>query len=225
MKKKRKILGVALSAAALMAASVFGTMAYLTDTEAVTNTFTVGKVQITLDEAKVNEMGKPDGTTRWQPTEEDPAQEYRLIPGHEYTKDPTVTVGAGSEESYVRMMVEVNFEQALTDAQLATSLDGIFLGYDASKWAREDKTVSNDMKTITYEYRYYTTVDGKNADNEAVAQPLEPLFTSIAVPGTFDNDDIAFLDGMNISVEAHAIQADGFENADAAWVAFDKQHQ
>lgn len=217
MKKMRKILGVTLSAAALMAASVFGTMAYLTDTEAVTNTFTVGKVQITLDETNVD--GKDAGGNDNSNVARDIANKYHLIPGHEYTKDPTVTVGAGSEESYVRMMVEVNFEQALTDAQLATSLDGIFLGYDASKWAREDKTVSNDMKTITYEYRYYTTVDGKNADNEAVAQPLEPLFTSIAVPGTFDNDDIAFLGGMNISVEAHAIQAAGFEDSKAAWGA------
>ncbi|MBQ2887923.1 MAG: hypothetical protein IJE29_03250, partial [Firmicutes bacterium] len=117
MKKKRKILGVALSAAALMAASVFGTMAYLTDTGAVSNTFTVGKVYISLDEADVNEAGQPlkdgkivekvDEADRWTPTDDEPSQEYRLLPGHSYTKDPTVTVEAGSEEAYVRMMATI----------------------------------------------------------------------------------------------------------------------
>ena len=35
----------------LVAAGVFGTLAYLTGTDTVNNTFTVGNVKITLDEA------------------------------------------------------------------------------------------------------------------------------------------------------------------------------
>ncbi len=57
MKARNKILLLALCMAALIAVSVIGTMAYLTSTKTVTNTFTVGKVEITLDETKVN----PDG--------------------------------------------------------------------------------------------------------------------------------------------------------------------
>jgi len=226
MRNKGKVLALTLSAAALVAASVFGTMAYLTDNEAVTNTFTVGRVGLSLDEAKVN----PDGTyvtdvnNRWQPTAEDPEQEYHLLPGHSYYKDPTVTVDEGSEESYVRMMVEVTFEKELTDNELATSLNTIFTGYDQTKWNRTDKTVSEDKKTITYEYRYHTTVDGKDENGNDAAQKLEPLFTAIAVPGAYTNETIAFLNGMEIVVTAHAIQADGFNNdADAAWKAFGEQ--
>ena len=58
MKTKRKALLLSLCAVLLVVASVMGTMAYLTSTDTVTNTFTVGNVQIKLDEAAVN----PDGT-------------------------------------------------------------------------------------------------------------------------------------------------------------------
>ncbi|MFR6087431.1 MAG: SipW-dependent-type signal peptide-containing protein [Oscillospiraceae bacterium] len=72
----------------LVAAGVFGTLAYLTGTDTVNNTFTVGNVKITLDEAKVTTDGTPvEGADRVK------ANEYHLLPGHTYTKDPTVTVG------------------------------------------------------------------------------------------------------------------------------------
>lgn len=225
MKTRNKALLLTLCAILLVVASVFGTLAYLTDSEAVTNTFTVGSVGLTLDEAKVDEMGKPDGNTRWQPTVEDLTQEYHLLPGHIYTKDPTVTVDAGSEEAYIRMIVKVSFEKALTDEQLATSLDSIFDGYLIDKWPRYKKEVSDDKKIITYEYRYYATVDGKNDEGNEVAEKLAPLFTEINVPEVYTNEQIAFLNGMEINVVAHAIQVDGFEgDADAAWKAFDQQN-
>ena len=221
MRTRSKALLLSLCAVLLVAASVLGTMAYLTDTDTVTNTFTVGQVHLTLDEAKVDKLGKPEGDTRWQPTEEDREQEYHLLPGHSYTKDPTVTVKKGSENAYVRMMVTVSFKEALTSEQLATNLDSIFVGYQVDKWLREDKTVGAEQKTITYEYRYHTAVDA-SAATEGVK--LEPLFTSIKVPGEYTNEQIAFLGGMSITVEAHAIQADGFANAEAAWTAFDNQN-
>ena len=62
MKKTKKVLILGLCAVLLVAASVLGTMAYLTDTKSVTNTFTVGNVAITLDEAKVKTDGTKDGT-------------------------------------------------------------------------------------------------------------------------------------------------------------------
>ena len=59
MKTKSKALLLTLCAVLLVAASVMGTMAYLTSTDKVENTFTVGNVTITLDEAKVNTDGTP----------------------------------------------------------------------------------------------------------------------------------------------------------------------
>ena len=96
MKKKTKALMLVLCAVLLVTASVLGTMAYLTSTEKVVNTFTVGKVAITLDEAKVD----PDGTAV-TPAERVKGNAYHLLPGHTYTKDPTVHVQANSENSFI----------------------------------------------------------------------------------------------------------------------------
>lgn len=213
--KKFKALLVVACALLLVAASVFGTMAYLTSTDTVTNTFTVGKVAIKLDEAKVDADGKPVANA-----ERVKENSYKLLPGHTYTKDPTVTVEAGSEASYVRQMVTVTFDKVLTDAQLATQLDGIFTGYDAN-WVRNDKKVETKTKdgakytVITYEYRYKDKVAATTTDTK-----LPALFTGIKVPETWTNDDLAALGNIEINIVAHAIQADGFTNANDAWAAF-----
>ena len=54
MKSKKKVFMTVLCATALVVASVLGTMAFLTSKDKVNNTFTVGNVAITLDEAKVH---------------------------------------------------------------------------------------------------------------------------------------------------------------------------
>ena len=100
MKTKSKILLLMLCAVALVAASVLGTLAYLTSTDEVVNTFTVGKVQIKLDEAKAN----PDGSLVPN-ADRVKANSYKLLPGHTYNKDPMVTVLMGSESSYIKMTV------------------------------------------------------------------------------------------------------------------------
>ena len=222
MKTKSKILLLMLCAVALVAASVLGTLAYLTSTDTVTNTFTVGKVQIKLDEAKVGEDGKAltgNDAARVK------ANSYKLLPGHEYDKDPMVTVLAGSEASYVRMLVTVTFGKTLPDEKLATDLDNIFTGYDAAKWIRNAKQVTTDgegdaAKTvITYEYRYNATIDGI-VPATTTDSALPALFTGIQVPGDWTNDDLAALGGIQINIVAQAIQADGFTDAVDAWDNF-----
>lgn len=243
-KAKKTVLAVAC-AAALVAGSIAGTMAYLTSKDEVKNTFTVGQVEISLDEAKVDEKGRPvkvgdDGTETvvkdLAAAERVTRNSYKLIPGHKYTKDPTLTVLKGSEESYVRLMVTATFDGKLTEEQLATKLDGIFTGY-GSDWARKgDPAVTTETKTVfedgeekvveytvvIYEYRYKTTVEGE-VEGSAADNKLPALFTGIAVPDTWTNEDLKAIGGFSIDVEGQAIQADGFEDADAAWTAFGKQ--
>lgn len=110
MKTKSKALLLTLCAVLLVAASVLGTMAYLTSTDTVTNTFTVGKVEIKLDEAKAH-RGRYPVESAAGVTE----NSYKLMPGNTYTKDPTVTVLKGSEDSYVRMKVTFNNAAALME--------------------------------------------------------------------------------------------------------------
>lgn len=212
MKKKLLIMSVAMVLVCAFAVGM--TIAYLTSTDSVVNTFTVGNVQIQLDEAGVDEYGVPQGS----PAPRVSRNTYKLIPGHTYTKDPTVTVLEGSEESYIKMTVTVTKSDVLDDifAPNGADLTSIFIGYDGTTWIYKGITEDNENKTRTYEFWYKTTVDARED-----AVKLEPLFTSIVVPDFITGDQLAELQTMKITVNAYAIQADGFGgNAEAAWTAF-----
>lgn len=212
MKARSKALLLALCAVLLVAATIFGTMAYLTSTDTVTNTFTVGKVAIKLDEAKAN----PDGSLVAN-ADRVKANEYKLLPGHTYNKDPMVTVLGGSESSYVKMTVTFSKANAL-DAIFApdgANLLKIFKGYDATNWLAKGNTKDETANTRTYEFWYKEAVAAPNGD---VA--LDALFDSITVPGEITGAQLATIVDMTITVNAYAIQADGFADADAAWAAF-----
>ena len=209
MKTTKKALLLTLCAVLLVAASVLGTMAYLTSTDEVQNTFTVGQVSIKLDEAKANTDGTlVEGADRVK------ANSYKLLPGHTYAKDPMVTVLNGSESSYIKMTVtfsKANELDAIFDPDGAT-LTTIFNGYDSSNWTYKGNTKNAADDTRTYEFWY----------KEAVAAPdgnvaLDALFDSITVPGSITNEQLKTIEGMTITVNAYAIQADGFADAADAW--------
>ena len=224
MKSKHKALLLSMCAVLLVAVSIFGTLAYLTDKDTVTNTFTVGSVGLSLDEADV----KPDGSYETNHDSRVQANEYHLLPGHTYYKDPTVTVDAGSEAAYVRMIVTVenidDLKQALPNSGETTkyyAADGTFLlqmlcgGWDANTWVFEGYTEKADGTEGYYEFRYKEVVKKSETETE-----LDDLFETITVPGEIDNDHLAYLADVEIVVAAHAIQADGFATDDAAWAAF-----
>lgn len=201
--------------------TVFATIAYLTGKSNVaTNTFTVGDVQITLDEAKVDVYGVKDGNVRTST-----GNEYKLLPAHTYDKDPTVYVTAGSEKAYVRMFVAISDIADVKAAFGSVTIDetSYFLpqnfvqGWDGSKWVTTNKIVE-DNGVAYYEFRYYTAVDALEADDDVA---LPALFTSFTVPGGIDNDTLDTVKEMQIKVVAQAIQADGFDTADAAFDAQD----
>ena len=232
MKAKNKALLLSLCAVALVAASILGTIAYLTDDESVTNTFTVGNVDITLDEVKVDENGNP--VSSGERTEA--GNDYHLLPGYTYTKDPTVHVVKGSENSYVRMLMTINYSKewdAICDKY--TKADGTHIGitdmltgYDPAIWVCKNITEDPAAYTRTYELWYHEKVKDVPKDK---AKDLEPLFTGISMPGDLTNADLASLvtidtetgeitNQFKITVVAHAIQADSFTDADDAWSHF-----
>lgn len=237
MKTKSKALLLTLCAVLLVAASVLGTMAYLTSTDTVTNTFTVGKVEIKLDETDVTNPTGP----RVQ------ANSYKLMPGTTYTKDPTVTVLNGSEASYVRMKVTFNNAKEIialcTDPEFAgdgpTGVENAFplirmvkfVETNAAKWdgiIPDNMVDTEDMladakyfaydetaDTLTYIFYYRETVTAPTAD---VVLPV--LFDSITVPEWVTGEQLKALNDFRITVVAEAIQAGSFANAGAAWAAF-----
>lgn len=83
---KKKVLVSVVASLMLVGALVGGTLAYLTDTtDKVTNTFTVGNVDIDLAET---------------------ATDFKMVPGSPITKDPMVTVKGGSEACWLFVKFE-----------------------------------------------------------------------------------------------------------------------
>ena len=131
MKTRTKALLISVSAILLVVCTFFATMAFLTNTTGkVTNTFTVGNVAITLDEAKVDLYGIPV-----ENAERVLQNEYKLIPNHEYTKDPTIHVQVGSEDCWIFAKIENGLGE-----------DGV-LNISSTDWELVDGT------TDTYAYK------------------------------------------------------------------------
>lgn len=213
MKKFRPLVMV-LCAVLLVAATVLGTLAYLTDSSQIVNTFTMGNVHLKLDEAEVDENGNPTGGRT------ETGNTYHLLPGQTYTKDPTVTVLAGSDQSYVRMLVTINCYDELTAIFGDPFLPQYYVeGWDNAVWTTTGVIAEDEnANTATYEFRYHKTVKPEK-DADLV---LEALFTAVVVPETMTGAQLDSITGLQITVEAHAIQAAGFNTADEAWAAFSK---
>ena len=76
----------------LIGATIGGTLAWLiANTDPVVNTFTVGNITITLDEAAIAEANRSS---------------IKMVPGTEIAKDPKVTVKANSEACWLFIKVE-----------------------------------------------------------------------------------------------------------------------
>ena len=158
--KAKKVLALVLCAALLVAGSVAATLAYLKDDASVTNTFTIGNVTITMVESVVDKYGVPtQGTT-------DEGNEYKLIPSHTYTKDPTITVGDTSEDCYLFVEIKNGLGKDAT------------LNIDTTKWL--------EVQGETGVYRYFKVL---SANEEAVVF-TQFTFGAQADPADYENAKI-----------------------------------
>ena len=126
---------IAMAVVLLLGCVTGGTLAWLTDkTDAVTNTFTTSDIDITLEET---------GAT-------DNKASFKMIPGWTITKDPKVTVKAGSEECWLFVKVEKsnNFDS--------------FMKYDmAEGWIQLQDGANQDVTGV-----YYRKVETANIGTE-----------------------------------------------------------
>lgn len=212
--KTKKILALALCAVMLVGASVAGTLAYLkASTEVVHNTFTVGNVSFdldsALDEALVDPYGVPSSKTEtedeegnkvvtWDEVALEEAErvtenQYKLIPGHTYTKDPIIHMADDSEDAYVFVEVVDGLAAIEDDTTIAAQMT-------AKGWAQiaENSTI-------------WCKVD-ENGKPVAVAGGADvPVFDNF----TLKNDaDVSRYETAEITIKAYAVQADGWETTD-----------
>lgn len=134
---KKKSLALVLALAMIVVCVVGGTLAWLTATTgSVKNTFTHGDINITLAESENLDL--------------------KMIPGYTITKDPKVTVKAGSEKCYLFVKVEksTNFDSFMTYdmADGWTALDGVNGVYyrvvDTADMGTAYSVLANDQVTV-----------------------------------------------------------------------------
>ena len=158
LRNRRIAMTVALVLVVALA-SIGGTIAWLTDkTDPVTNTFTVGDINIELTETPNADSNDPD-------TEND-HWEAKLVPGSKYAKDPKVTVKANSEKCW--LFVEVTTTGSIQYIDYAINTDG---------WTQGTGADGNGIPTNVY----YRIVDTSNTDTSYY------MLTDKAVRSTADN--------------------------------------
>ncbi len=233
---KKKSLVSMLIALSLVAVIMIGaTLAYLTDTtDNVVNTFTIGKVDITLTEPS------------W-----DPEDAENLEPGAEIAKDPVVT-NTGKNDAYVAVtvtgmeeMAKVGFEAVVNDGWVLVDangtpvagwdgklVDGIY-AYTAGVLAPSEVSGSLFDKVVftdngTYDSNYVineVAVDEKDESKGTyfVIEGVEGQFATEAEARAYiDSLQNELTYSFDLVLKAYAIQTTGFEIATDGvytWVA------
>lgn len=254
----KKTIAIAMLVVLVAAVSVLGTLAYLTDTKAATNTFTVGNVSIKLLESSLHRenAGVANGQTStselWSNVEKEGtgntskykagdtfytdaqieanAQEYKcenvkLNPGQSYHKMPYVkNTGANKAYIRIRVMFPADLDTAILNSSMYTSTalnnKEFTLVYDNSGTV-ERNNIKYNVYTFTRidplasgELTYWNVWGTVHMDADVTNEKLAEFFGAgkTYADGTFP-----------VLVETDAIQADGFADASAAWIAFDAQ--
>lgn len=225
MKKSKKIAIGVLILSLVAAISVGGTLAYLTDSQKVTNTFDITDLDITLTEPN------------W-----DPDSGTEMTPGDTMYKDPTIT--AVENDSYMRVIVTIidndseseNFGKAITDADRLTAILNM-VRYDSSYNVKNDPLttgIDTDKRYSLEDLESYPTVNPNftlassangtyyyNYNNVFNEGDSVVLFTNVVVPADYSREQIRLIGKFQIEVYAQAIQAKNFDSAADAFAALD----
>lgn len=257
---KRKIVTVCLAAVLVIIAVAGASLAYLTDTDERTNTFTVGDVDITLIEQRKGANGLEsygEGSYKLKPGKSNDVNavskivtvknngtedayvwvELRIpeyLVSNEYKAEPHTnesknalhwnSYGCFNVEynsgNYWRLAISdgiVDADHKVTDADMVAVEDGLWYDY-------EYVGTENEGKTVVIRTKMKNVLPAGKTSLPALAQ----VYMDWRVTKTADGNKFQLPDGTEIpkdaswkiDVRAYAIQADGFDNVDAAIAAF-----
>ena len=224
---KRKILSLALTLCMVAILAVGGTLAYFTDTEAKTNVFTVGNVNITL-----NEIFTPDTDT----DNDGVADAAKLFPGVDVTKEVTVTNDKNSEQAYVRVhlafpaILDSGSEDQPEYASYNNTLHWNFLkaSYEDGKWnygtsidaaqypgnGGEWNCYTTTINEIPYNVYVVTYETALNAEETTSVPALTKVYLDTKVTNEGINEITKALGGeIKVYVAAEGTQTEGFTDA------------
>ena len=243
---KKKILSIAL-VVAMIAIIAAGSFAYFTDTDTENNTFTVGNVKIDLIEQQRNAdksalepfkqnknlmpiVGSAQG-------EQETVGGVKLPTAKNYVDKIISIQNTGVSKAYVRVFVAVPTALQNGQSPNAPRYDVLHWNFNGDscaegQWTDEivvaNPTVINGVEYKIYSRTYTTALDA----DEVTATPAYIGFyldktVDMNADGKYTVDwgngpeviDYDLSEGVVIPVFAQAIQADGFDSAEAAFNA------
>lgn len=248
---KKKILSIAL-VVAMVAVIAAGSLAYFTDKDSAENKFTVGNVDIQL-----NEVFKQDS---------------KLLPGIDVNKDVTITLKEGSSDAYVWYLWKIPADLDSIDGTTGTN-NALHVNSLGSTWDKyrentnywpesqtkalpidqtwdHDPEVELGLTAGPEGYLYTETIGGVEYHVYAAlyhgklsaGQTTTQAMTKVYLDKSVNHDDGGYYqiiakgdhagdkkylpslpNNAKIIVEAYAIQADGFATVYDAYKAFQAQ--
>ena len=171
-KNKVAVIVFALILAFLVAGA---TMAWLTKTSTLSNTFTVGSFTTpTTDPTDPTETISIDGNL-YEPSW-DSTEEHKLLPSATFDKDPYVGIGAGSEDAAVYVNVENNFSNK------------VYFTIN-SGWAPVSGCTTAGAASGTYTSGLFKYTAGLTGDEDDDVWTSTPLFSEIVVADDAEDTD------------------------------------
>ena len=237
MKRSKKILVGTLAICTVAALGIGGTLAFLTDSEQVTNHFSMGDLDITIDEPHWDDDGTPedDGGTPDEPGDDTPGTPgdgENLTPGDTRDKDPTVSAVEG--DSYMRVVMMVEDE----DGNVITDETRLNLILQTIRYAEDDALKEGTGYSIDEISKYKTvnetlyTLDTKKSTagiyyynyNGIFKQGSKAeLFSDAVIPTDWNHTEVTTVGKYQIVLQAQAIQSAGFSSSAAAFAAMDEE--
>lgn len=232
---KRKVFAIVLCVAMLAIAIVGGTMAYFTDTHAQTNTFTAGKVDISLYESVVEKDEDPESETYGDLLATDvttaAGQRYHLYPAQVVEKDPTILVEEGSEDAFVAAKVTITGDvYSLIGVEGSDNIDitklasgGLMAeasqrvsGWNGLSMVHENSAcvIYQAADKASNTWTLYIFMKAAQAEGSSIV-----LFDTLTIPESWDNAEMAKINGASIDVAAYATQTNGFADCFTAITA------
>lgn len=220
---KKKVLVISL-AISLIAILSFGTIAWFTAEDSVTNKFMIAESDTDPDKTFGIDVWETVDTNRDGVTEEvgkdtkdDNAEFKQVLPGEVITKEPVIT-NTGVHPMYVRAIVIVSDADYLK----ANVWDGdygynwwdtnMFLPGTSADWKLDNVIMQGEEMILVY---YYQKVLEVGATTSAI-------FQDVVIPTNLTIDDAMAMQDFSVNVLGQAIQSEHLAGVASSKEAFDK---
>ena len=198
---KKNILSIVVALALVAALAVGATLAFFSDEDTATNTFTMGKVDIDLKESdNGGETWTGDGLTF-----------DKLVPGDTTPKMAKVTVAQDSNDCYIAMTVALECNdydaetgKGFTDEEKSMLMTAVENAIDAEKWT----VVPQDDGSLLCIYKEACVAEAEVVLFEKITLPLGDKFV-------FGNNLAE--EEFSLVLNAYAVQADNITLAEFDW--------